>query len=145
MFEQFAKHYTLQQLNQFQKAMNIMRKNAKTKKQKINAINKQINYFNLIYKDNNVKSNIKQNHKFLLPNSVENLTVQQINKLWNTFKPKHMKSKKAHSVYYNNFVNNLYFLDFFVTESEAPIQYQPGYVPPAVGPPAGPPGGGGGE
>jgi hypothetical protein len=135
MFDKFIESKSLSELNQYQKAMTLLRANAKTKSQKIDALTKQIKYFDLLAKVGS-ENDMKQ-YRFFVPSTFQDLTSREINKVWTALKPKYQKSKKSAVEFLNNFENTLWYLKFYfyLKENEPYRQYRPPPGPVHIQPP----------
>ena len=91
MFEYLIKHYTLEKLNEFNKAMGIIRQGAKNKQQRINALGLQIKYLNLLHHTNFELKGVNSKYDFFMPKTINQLQSYKINKVWDLLKPKYHK------------------------------------------------------
>lgn len=148
MFEQIIKYYTLKQLNEFSKAMRKIRKNAKTKQQRILAINKQIDLFNIMHKANNELAGVKTTSEFFMPRTIAQLSTLEVSKMWDQLKPRFHKSKKQAGLHFKSISSFLKFMGYnrplanAVRRGARRNRGRGAAAPPPHGPPP-PPGGGG--
>ena len=110
MFEQFVKKHSLHQLNNYQTAMNNARGNPTSKTEKLTSIQKQLKYFSLM---NTASGNQQSYFKFFVPKNAENLTMDEVNKVWHALKPKTHDTKEGAVNFLNNFQSNLVYLRFY--------------------------------